>query len=450
MLVKNSQATSVLPVLLLVTYVSAQCLTGNDSPLTMSAGSKKGVINSRFEFALDTLKKMSLIESRDNIFYSPHSLHQALTLAYFGARGTTEDSLKKALHLPNDLSKVDVQRYYAYENSLKNQGDQENSSRGYEYNSANRLWVSSTRKVRDCMLDLFGDQLEKTDFHTNPDAVRDHINQWVSNMTKGHIRDLLPVNSIGVDTDLVLANAVYFKGLWESRFNPTNSKKDIFYISNSQHSMTTFMKQSGHFNHLVSEVLGAHVLELPYKGNEISMFVLLPPSVSVAKSAADVEQNGERDSVRQLIERISTELGSTELRDLLDSGIPPQQVDVILPRFEVEKDLPISTLLHAIGAGELVMPNAANLRGFVEDGEKPLHLGDAVHRARIEVTEEGTTAAAATALYTFRSGRPLQPAIFNANHPFLYFIYEKPTRTILFSGIYRTPNTPQNTAETSA
>lgn len=180
------------------------------------------------------------------------------------------------------------------------------------------------------------------------------------------------------------------------------------------------------------------------------MFVLLPPSVSVAKSAADVEQNGERDSVRQLIERISTELGSTELRDLLDSGIPPQQVDVILPRFEVEKDLPISTLLRAIGAGELVMPNAANLRGFVEDDEEPLHLGDAVHRARIEVTEEGTTAAAATALYTFRSGRPLQPAIFNANHPFLYFIYEKPTRTILFSGIYRTPNTPQSTAETSA
>lgn len=119
------QATSVLPVLLLITYASAQCLTGNDSPPTMSAGSKKGVVNSRFEFALDTLKKMSLIESHDNIFYSPHSLHQALTLAYFGARGTTEDSLKKALHLPNDLSKVDVQRYYAYENSLKNQGDQE-------------------------------------------------------------------------------------------------------------------------------------------------------------------------------------------------------------------------------------------------------------------------------------------------------------------------------------
>ena len=137
------------------------------------------------------------------------------------------------------------------------------------------------------MLDLFGDQLEKTDFHTNPDAVRDHINQWVSNMTKGHIRDLLPVNSIGVDTDLVLANAVYFKGLWESRFNPTNSKKDIFYISNSQHSMTTFMKQSGHFNHrklhilhlwktkiyLQKSVVGKNSIIQIFNQNRISMLI---------------------------------------------------------------------------------------------------------------------------------------------------------------------------------
>ncbi|KOX78111.1 Antithrombin-III [Melipona quadrifasciata] len=377
----RNNVTSVLPILLLVTYVSTQCLTGNDSPRTMNVGSKKAVINSRFEFALDTLKKMSQIESRDNIFYSPQSLHQALTLAYFGARGTTENSLKKALHISADLSKVDVQRYYAYENSFKKPDDQQNSSADYEYNSANRLWISDTRKVRECMLDLFGDQLEKTDFHTNPNAVRDYINQWVSNETKGHIRDLLPPTSITENTDLVLVNAVYFKGRWKNRFDSANSKKDIFYSSNSQHSMVTFMKQKGNFNHR-----------------------------------------------------------SAELRTLLDMGIPPEQVEVILPRFEVEKELEISTLLHAIGAGDLVTPNAADLRGFTEDGEKPLHLGDAVHRARIEVTEEGTTAAAATALYTWRSGRPLQPAVFNANHPFLYFIYEKSTRNILFSGIYRSPN----------
>lgn len=179
------------------------------------------------------------------------------------------------------------------------------------------------------------------------------------------------------------------------------------------------------------------------------MFVLLPP-FATARSMDDNRGPNDRDGVHQLIERISTEAGSAELREFLDSGIPPQQVEVILPRFEVEKELPMGTLLHAIGAGELLMPNMANLRGFVEDGETPLSLGDAVHRARIEVTEEGTTAAAATALYTFRSGRPLQPAVFDANHPFVYLIYDKPMRTILFSGVFRTPNAPQNAAENSA
>lgn len=110
---------SVLPVLLLLSSASAQCLTGNDSPSMMNPASKKMLTDARFGFALDSLKKTTLIEARDNIFYSPHSIHQALTLAYFGSRGTTDEALRKALHIPNDLSKVDVQRYYAFENSIK-------------------------------------------------------------------------------------------------------------------------------------------------------------------------------------------------------------------------------------------------------------------------------------------------------------------------------------------
>lgn len=443
----HSKVTSALAALFLLGSVSAQCLTGNDNPPTMNAMSKQMMIDSRFGFALETLKKTVQIESNDNIFYSPHSLHQALTLAYFGARGTTEESLRKALHIPSDLSKVDVQRYYAFEKIENQDNAQSNGSADYDYRSANRLWISNSRKVRECMLDLFGEQLEKTDFRTNPIAVRDNINEWVSNMTKGHIRDLLPPESITEDTDLVLANAVYFKGPWLNRFDVDNSKKDLFYTSGSQHSMATFMRQEGNFNHVISEVIGAHVLELPYKGEKISMFVLLPP-FATARSMDDANQrSNERDGVRQLIEHISTEAGSAELRELLDSGIPPQQVEVIMPRFEVEKELPLGTLLHALGAGELLMPNMANLRGFVEDGETPLALGDAVHRARIEVTEEGTTAAAATALYTFRSGRPLQPAVFDANHPFVYIIYDKSTHTILFCGVFRTPNATQNTPQ---
>lgn len=110
-----------LSVLLVLRGISAQCLTGNDSPSVMSAGSKKAIIDSKFRFALETLKKISLFESQDNIIYSPYSIHQAVTLAYFGSRGTTEEALKRALQLPADISKVDVQRYYSFENTLKQQ-----------------------------------------------------------------------------------------------------------------------------------------------------------------------------------------------------------------------------------------------------------------------------------------------------------------------------------------
>ena len=431
-------AMSVLPVLLLLSSASAQCLTGNDSPSSMNPAAKKALTDARFGFALDSLKKTTLIEAHDNIFYSPHSIYEALILAYYGSRGTTYEAVRKALHIPNDLSKVDVQRYYAFEKVDANATD-------HEYNSANRLWISDKKRLRECMLDIFGDQLEKTDFQTNPAAVRERINGWVSNMTKGHIRDLLPAGSIDETTDLVLANAVYFKGLWQNRFDPANSKKDLFYSSGSQNSMVTFMKQKGTFNHLISEMLGAHILELPYKGEQISMFVLLPPSVTARSADVANRAPSDRDGVRQLIERISTDEGSTELREIFDYGVPPREVEVFLPRFEMEKDLPIGALLHALGAGELMTVNAADLRGFVEDGESPPHLGSAVHRARIEVTEEGTTAAAATALFTFRSGRPLQPAIFKANHPFVYFIYHKLARTVMFAGVYRTPNPLQST-----
>lgn len=436
-------AMSAIAVLFLLGSVSSQCLTGNDSPALANPGAKEALGAARFKFALNTLKETSLLQPQENIFYSPHSIYEALNLAYFGSRGTTEESLRKALHIPNDLSKVDVQRCYATE---KTYGlDSQENATDYEYSSANRLWISDKKKVKECMLDLFNDELEKTDFETNPAAVRDVINQWVSNKTKQHIRDLLPANSIGEDTDLVLVNAVYFKGLWQSQFTPANSKKSVFYSSGSQNSMVMFMHQKGTFNHLISDLLGAHILELPYKGDRISMFVMLPP-FATARSA----NGGVGDGVKALIDHLSTDQGSAELRDILDYGAPPRDVEVYLPRFQVEKELPLRGLLKALGAGELLGPNSADLRGFLEKGEESLHLGDALHRARIEVTEEGTTAAAATALLTFRSGRPLQPAVFKADHPFVYMIYDRQMKTILFTGVYRSPSLPKNTAETSA
>lgn len=120
-------------------------------------------------------------------------------------------------------------------------------SPSYEYNSANHLWISKEKKVRECMLNLFDSELEETDFRADPKLALDRINDWVSNATKGHIKDLIQEDSITADTDLVLANAVYFKGLWTSRFDKANSKRDIFY--GTKNNFVTFMRQKGTFNH---------------------------------------------------------------------------------------------------------------------------------------------------------------------------------------------------------
>ncbi|XP_033208975.1 serine protease inhibitor 88Ea-like isoform X2 [Belonocnema kinseyi] len=388
---------------------------------------------------MDSLKIISEIVTQDNIFFSPHSLHQALMVVYLGARGATETSLKQALHIPTELSKVDVQRFYAFENTL-NQIRKENSTTNYEYEIANRLWVKNSTRLKSCMLSIFDQELEKVDFWSDPEAARNKINQWVSDKTKGNIQDLIPSQGITQDTDLVLSNAVYFKGLWKSRFNRENTKKSIFYQAQNNATLASFMYQKGTFNHMVSEELGAHVLQLPYMGDEVSMFIFLPP-FATARSL----QSSTQDGLIQLIQRISsTESGLKELREILDEGMQAKPVEVQIPKFSLEQELPMLQLASGLGIEEILTPNGADLRGFVEDNEESLHIGDAVHRAKIEISEEGTTAAAATALFSFRSSRPDGPAIFHANHPFLYLIYDHSNRNILFNGIFRKPKKPDN------
>ncbi|XP_046425005.1 serine protease inhibitor 88Ea-like [Neodiprion fabricii] len=415
---------------------SGQCLTGNDNPTMIERDFNQKLSQARLDFALDTLRKTSEFEGVDNIFYSPHSLHEALTLAYFSARGTTEAALGRALHIPEIYSKTHVQRFYVLENALRRfMTEQGNVSTNYEFRTANKLWVTKERRIRECMLDLFNSELEHVDFRSNPEAIRQRVNQWASNETKGHIQNLIPDGGITEDSDLVLANAVYFKGLWKSKFDAANSKKDNFYSNGSRTHLVTFMKQKGTFSHVVSEEIGAHILQLPYKGDDVSMYILLPPFAG----ARIVEGNDTRDAVQQLIERITgTERAGAELRDILEEGMAPREVEIFIPRFSFDKELAVNQLLNAIGAGE-VLTSAADFTGLLADGEPGLHLGDAVHRAVIEVTEEGTKATAATAIFSFRSSRPAEPAVFNANHPFLYFIYDRLSRSILFAGVYRTP-----------
>lgn len=172
---------------------------------------------------------------------------------------------------------------------------------------------------------------------------------------------------------------------------------------------------------MTSEKLKAHILELPYKGDEVSMVIILP--------------RFENNAIDKLIKQLSEE----SIQDLIDlDSLYPRPVEVEMPRFSVEKTMNLRPVFERLGLSELFSDEAdfSTLTGESDS----VHFNGAVHKAKVEVDEDGTVAAAATAIFTFRSSRPLEPTRFVANHPFLYFIYDKVSQNILFMGVYKVPN----------
>ena len=188
-------------------------------------------------------------------------------------------------------------------------------------------------------------------------------------------------------------------------------------------------------------MFNAHILKLPYEGDDISMFILLPELEIDPEESPASPQNSTigDDRIRELIESIAgSQAGKQELRKILNGAIFPARVNVSIPRFFIKKDLSVKSLLQALGASELFLPNKADFRALFDDGVTNIHLRDAVHRTRITVNEAGSTADAA-AVASPNSTPSSDELVFIANHPFIYLIYDTRNWDILYSGIYRSP-----------
>lgn len=402
---------------LVPTAVLGQCLTSNDKkPVDMSSWTD--IYKGQQKFAINMLNEANSVTPKENILFSPFSIYNALTLAYFISKNHTEQVLKKALVIPPAQSKDNTMLAYSLQKQLR---APHSGSSEFELLSANRLFVSDNLTVDKCMLDLFKDEIVKTDFNTNAQGALKMINDWVANTTKNQIKDLLSAGQITEITKIVLANAAYFKGWWKSKFQPESTSKELFYISNSENAFVMMMKQKSTFNHLISEKLGAHVLELPYKGEQISFIILLPPFIS---------PNG----ISNILQRLKTQ--DFDFKTMINDEMMQRPVEVSIPKFSIEQRLKLLPILNSMGIGEL-FTSSADLSGLT--GSPELQLDDIVHKAKITLDEEGTTASAATAIFNFRSSRPLDPAKFICNHPFVYILYDKKTNTLLFTGIYNKP-----------
>lgn len=398
----------------LLVSVNCQCLSSNDQKIPRQDG-QTSLYTGQQEFSLALLHEINHLNPEENIFFSPFSTYHALLLAYFISSNTTEQYLKKVLRFGPNQDKTDV--FGAYRLAKFSSTLKRNSA--YEFNNANRIYVDKNVDVRECMQSMFQDEFKSLDFSGNAEASRKEINKWVEEVTHDMIQGLLPPSSVDENTNLVLVNAAYFKGNWENKFKVEETAPEIFYINPSKKTFVDMMHTEGAFNHEISEDLGAHILELPYQGSNISMYILLPPFVK-------------EDGVASILKKLTLE----RFRNIVGqhSSLQARTVEVSLPKFTLDHTIEMVPIFEKMGVGNLF--NGGDFSALTSAN---ISLGNALHKSRIEVNEEGAKAASATVLFTFRSSRPADPAVFNCNHPFVYIIYDKIEQALLFTGVFRRP-----------
>jgi serpin B len=273
---------------------------------------------------------------------------------------------------------------------------------------------------------LLQDELGVVDFQ-NIEKTTKEINEWVKEKTRKKIIDLLSPNSLEASTKMTLVNAAYFKGDWASKFDVEDTKRDNFYIRQDKISMTKFMKQKGKFNYYTSEELRAHVLQMPYQGEDVSMIIILPPF--------------EDDALYNTIQRMTPDSIQGVMAEVRSGFYEVDDLTVEIPKFKIEQTLELSQTLQEMGLSFFRGENS-DFSDFLEaKGAKSesISFEKALHKSFIEVNEEGSEAAAATALFGFRSARPLFHTHFIANHPFLFLIFDEKTEMIQFFGVYQDP-----------
>jgi serpin B len=378
----------------------------------------KSVAASANGFAFDLYAQLARQDG--NLFFSPGSIATALAMTSAGAAGQTEKEMGHALHLDRDASKLPSERVhtaYGKLNTLLNSGG---SQGGYILRMANRLWAQQSYEFLPAFLkitrDDYGAEFARLDFQQT-EMARQQINQWVEQQTNEKIVNLIQPGVLQMDTRLVLTNAIYFLGGWQDEFNKELTKEEPFFISPTQSADAPLMTQTQRLRY--SESDGLQILELPYRGHEIAMVVLLPKKND---GLAAVEKTLTAESVDRWLD-----------------SLRPRKVHVFLPRFKMTSEFSLEKTLSALGMPTAFSTNADFSR--MASGES-LMISEVIHKAFVDVSEKGTEAAAATAVIvapTSALPRVEEPVVFRANHPFVFLLRDNRSGAILFAGRVSNP-----------
>ncbi|MGO9114672.1 MAG: serpin family protein [Thermoguttaceae bacterium] len=386
--------------------VSMSCETSAE-PIKPSDSA--AIVRGDNQFAVNLYAQLEREQSGKDLFFSPTSISVALAMTAAGARGPTQSEMAEALHLDANFEQA-----HAHYHRLLEQWNAVGEKRAYQLRVANRLWGQKGYPVRPEFLALtrqqYGAEMLLLDFAA-AEAARREINEWVEQQTNGKIKDLIPPGSIGAMTRLVLTNAVYFKANWLQPFDKQNTREEDFAVSAQEKVKVPLMHLKSKMGYAEEETF--QVLELPYAGQELSMVVLLPKKV---------------DGLPELEKAITVD----KLASLM-SKLHVREVNICLPKFKLETSFDLNSTLQAMGM-KRAFTREADFSGI--SSAEALCISAVIHKAYVDVYEEGTEAAAATAVVirAMATRFPQPVPVFRADHPFLFLIRDTKAGSILFMG----------------
>jgi len=395
--------------LLIAAFVAGSAtLLAAEKPDKASVGA---VVSGNTTFALKMHQELS--SKAGNLFFSPYSISSALGMTYAGARNNTEKEMKEALHFPGGRGALCRSFGELQEglNAVQKAGD-------IKLSIANAIWAENSYKFLPAYMDLvqkdYRSRINLADFVGNAETERKLINNWVEKQTNDKIKDLIPKGILDALTRMVLVNAIYFKGDWASQFNEIHTRELDFNVTAKKKVKAKMMYQQGDFR--LAEDENTQALEMTYRGDRLSMLVLLP------------KQKNE-------ISKLEKTLTAEKLSGLI-AKLRKTTVQVTFPKFKIETGYSLVPPFIKLGMKD-AFGKRSDFSGM--DGTKDLYISAILHKAFVEVDEKGTEAAAATAVVMTLRSAPRYPR-FNADHPFLFLIRDNVTGTILFMGRMVNPN----------
>ncbi len=371
------------------------------------------VVTANNQFAFDMYQQINgqPDQADKNVFFSPYSLSTAMAMLYAAAEGETKAQIQNTFHYPAPAI------LNPNSAALYNQFNKPNPD--YKLATVNDLWMQQgltpTKSYIDTVQRYYSGQVTALDFEGSPDSARQTINKKIVEKTKQMIPELLPKGSIKSDTAVVLTNAVYFKGDWTLPFTAERTSAQPFYNAIGRASTVQMMQQQSYFSYYEDKHI--QVVQLPYKGDDLSMLVVLP-----------------KFNHKLAMQQLTKSLSATKIKQWR-SGLVRQEVDLQLPKFKLDARYQMKTLLADMG-----MPKAFNNGAefnLYADGT-PIKLDEVYHQAVVTVDEKGTEAAAAAGAVGMYVGMSY-PVEFKADHPFMFMIKDNKTDAILFLGQVNKP-----------